>query len=384
MLKSFLTGAALVLLVFSSSAQTKTNKKDSEYQFTITKEIGNTEVKNQGSTGTCWSFSTLSFLESELERMGKGKLNLSEMYIARRAYTMKAERFVRMMGKTNFGQGGAFHDVMNVIREYGLSPDADYSGFAYGQNKHNHSELEEVLIGMLNTLVKLPEGKLNPAWKSAFEGILDGYLGKLPEKVNHNGKQITPIEFRNQLGINPDDYVEISSFTHHPFYSQFVLEVPDNWAWNTVYNVPLDELEQIAENAIMNNYSIAWASDVSEPFFSHKNGLAIVPDKDELTKEDKETLFTKVTPQRNVTQEMRQKGFDNLSTQDDHGMHITGMAKDQNGAKYYIVKNSWGTENNECGGYFYCSAQYLRYKTTCIMVHKSAIPANIATKLKIK
>jgi bleomycin hydrolase len=316
--------------------------------------------------------------------MGKGKMNLSEMYIARRAYTLKADRFVRMMGKTNFGQGGAFHDVMNVIREYGLAPDADYSGFAYGQNRHNHSELEEVLIGMLNTLVKLPEGKLNPAWKSAFEGILDGYLGKLPEKVNHNGKQISPVEMRNQLGINPDDYIEISSFTHHPFYSQFVLEVPDNWAWNMVYNVPLDELEQIAENAIMNNYSIAWASDVSEPFFSHKNGLAIVPEKDELSKDDKETLFTKITTQKNVSQEIRQKGFDNLSTQDDHGMHITGMAKDQNGQKYYIVKNSWGTENNECGGYFYCSAQYLRYKTTCIMVHKSAIPQNIAAKLKIK
>lgn len=386
MKKFFITLALYGCALTAVQAQTKTNKKESAYQFTTIKEIGNTDVKNQGSTGTCWSFSTLSFLESELERMGKGKMNLSEMYIARRAYTLKAERFVRMMSKTNFGQGGAFHDVMNVIKDYGMMPDAAYSGFIYGQSKHNHTELEEVLVGMLNTLVKLPEGKLSPAWKQAVEGILDAYLGKLPEKIDFNGKSITPIEFRNQLGINPNDYVEISSFTHHPFYEQFVLEVPDNWAWNKVYNVPLDEMEQIMENAITNNYSIAWASDVSEPFFSHKNGLAIVPEKEmeAMSKEEKETLFTQMMPQRIVTQEMRQKAFDNLSTQDDHGMHITGLVKDQNGQKFYIVKNSWGAENNECGGYLYCSAQYIRYKTTCIMVHKNAIPAAIATKLKLK
>jgi bleomycin hydrolase len=386
MKKFFIALALYGCSLTAVQAQTKTNKKESAYQFTTIKEIGNTDVKNQGSTGTCWSFSTLSFLESELERMGKGKMNLSEMYIARRAYTLKAERFVRMMGKTNFGQGGAFHDVMNVIKDYGMMPDAAYSGFIYGQSKHNHSELEEVLVGMLNTLVKLPEGKLSPAWKQAVEGILDAYLGKLPEKIDFNGKSITPIEFRNQLGINPNDYVEISSFTHHPFYEQFVLEVPDNWAWNKVYNVPLDEMEQIMENAITNNYSIAWASDVSEPFFSHKNGLAIVPEKEmeAMSKEEKESLFTQMMPQRIVTQEMRQKAFDNLSTQDDHGMHITGLVKDQNGQKFYIVKNSWGAENNECGGYLYCSAQYIRYKTTCIMVHKNAIPAAIATKLKLK
>jgi bleomycin hydrolase len=386
-MKKLLISLALAGNIFTTvQAQTKTNKKESAYQFTTIKEIGNTDVKNQGSTSTCWSFSTLSFLESELERMGKGKMNLSEMYIARRAYTLKAERFVRMMGKTNFGQGGAFHDVMNVIKDYGLMTDAAYSGFVYGQSKHNHSELEEVLVGMMNTLVKLPEGKLSQAWKPAFEGVLDAYLGKLPDKVEYNGKGISPIEFRNQLGINPNDYVEISSFTHHPFYEQFVLEVPDNWAWNSVYNVPLDEMEQIMESAIANNYSIAWAADVSEPYFSHKNGLAIVPEKEmeAMSKEEKESLFTQLIPQRVVTQEMRQKSFDNLSTQDDHGMHITGLVKDQNGQNFYIVKNSWGAENNECGGYLYCSAQYIRYKTTCIMVHKNAIPAAIATKLKLK
>jgi bleomycin hydrolase len=190
MKKFFITLALYGCALTAVQAQTKTNKKESAYQFTTIKEIGNTDVKNQGSTGTCWSFSTLSFLESELERMGKGKMNLSEMYIARRAYTLKAEHFVRMMGKTNFGQGGAFHDVMNVIKDYGMMPDAAYSGFIYGQSKHNHSELEEVLVGMLNTLVKLPEGKLSPAWKQAVEGILDAYLGKLPEKIDFNGKWV--------------------------------------------------------------------------------------------------------------------------------------------------------------------------------------------------
>lgn len=351
-MKRILLSIGLCALVFTSvSAQTRTNRKDSQYQFTIEKEIGNTEVKNQGSTGTCWSFSTLSFLESELERMGKGKMNLSEMYIARRAYAMKAERYMRMMGKTNFSQGGAFHDVMNVIRQYGLMPDDAYSGLIYGQSGHNHTQLEELLTGMLNTMLKMPDGKLNPAWKQAIEGVLDAYLGSLPATVV-NGKALNPQDYARQLGINPDDYIEISSFTHHPFYSKFVLEVPDNWAWNTVYNVPLDEMQQIVEHALRNNYSVAWASDVSEPYFSHKNGLAVVPEKDEVSKEEKEVLFTKPFAQRVVTQEMRQKAFDNLSTQDDHGMHIVGLAKDQLGTPYYIVKNSWGGENNECGGVF--------------------------------
>jgi len=381
-----ITAVSLMLLFSTISAQTRSNKKDSKYAFTIEKEVIASDVKNQGATGTCWSFSSMSFLESELERMGKGKISLSEMYIARKAYEMKAEKYMRMMGKTNFSQGGAFHDVMNVIRAHGIVPRSEYSGLIYNQERFHHSEMEKVLTDLLNTSLQLNEGHLNPAWRPALISILDAYLGKMPESVKAGSKSISPKEYASSIGINPDDYIEISSFTHHPFYTQFVLEVPDNWAWNLVHNVPLNEMAAIMENAIKNGYTVAWAADVSEKGFSHKNGLAIVPEGnwDSMSKEEREKAFNEPVKQKVITQKMRQDAFDNLSTQDDHGMHITGMAKDQNGTRYYIVKNSWGDESNDNGGYFYCSESYLLYKTTCIMVHKKAIPAEIAAKLGIK
>lgn len=379
-----LLSALLALITMDTYSQTRTNKKNGGYQFTIVKEVGATSVKNQFKSGTCWCFSTQSFLESEILRLKKDTVDLSEMFIVRNAYELKGEKYIRMTGKTNFGEGGEFHDVLNVVREKGLVPQEAYSGMPEGQTKPKNSEIDAVLRAMLDAMLKMPDGQMNPNWKKVFYSAIDGYFGQAPEKFSYKGKTYTPKEFAKFVGINPDDYVEITSFTHHPFYEKFILEVSDNWAWNEVYNVPLNELEQIIDNAINNNYSLGWGSDVSEPGFSFKNGVAIIPNRewDDMTKMEKDSIFNTPVEEKVITQELRQKAFDNLSTTDDHGMHITGIAKDQKGTKYYIVKNSWGTDNNECAGYFYASAPFVLYKTTGIMVNKNAIPKDILKKLK--
>jgi len=384
-----LAAAFALLLPAFASAQVqelpvRTNKKESNYKFTVVKEVGTTSVKDQFHSGTCWSYSTHSFIESELMRMGKGEIDLSDMYIVRCNYIEKAIRYVRMMGKTNFGPGGEPHDVLNCIRKYGAIPQSAYAG-NMPDGKPRHNEMDEVLKSMLDAALKLHEKHLSHNWLNAYTAALDAYLGAPPEKFEYNGKTYTPKTFAQYIGINPDDYVEITSFTHHPFYEKFVLEVPDNWAWETEYNVPLNELEQITDNALTNGYSVAWAADVSESYFSFKNGLAIVPEKDwdKMRKGERDSLFTNPGPEKTITQLFRQEAFDNLSTQDDHGMQLTGIVKDQNGKKYYIVKNSWGTEGNECGGYFYASQPYFQYKTIGVMVHKNAVPKDIAKKLKI-
>lgn len=380
-----LLSALLALLTMGTYAQTRTNKKNGGYQFTIVKEVGATSVKNQFKSGTCWCFSTQSFLESEILRLKKDTVDLSEMFIVRNTYELKGEKYIRMTGKTNFGEGGEFHDVLNVVREKGLMPQEAYSGMPEGQTKPKNSEIDGVLRAMLDAMLKMPDGQLNPNWKKVFLSSIDGYFGQAPDKFTYKGKQYTPKEFAKFVGINPEDYVEITSFTHHPFYEKFILEVSDNWAWSEVYNVPLNEMEQILDYAINNNYSLGWGSDVSEPGFSFKNGVAIIPNRewDDMTKMEKDSIFNTPVEEKVITQEMRQKAFDNLSTTDDHGMHITGIAKDQKGTKYYIVKNSWGTDNNECAGYFYASAPFVLYKTTGIMVNKNAIPKDILKKLKL-
>jgi bleomycin hydrolase len=373
------------LLLFSAAAKAQlpeTNLFQSTLRFKTEHSVKNTEVKNQHNTSTCWSFSSLSMLESEAIREGKPAVNFSEMFIVRHIYLKKAENYVRMHGHANFGPGGAFHDVTNAIREFGIVPESVYPG-NLSMNRHDHSELDSALKAYLENLVK-NENRISGNWRAAVHGILDAYLGKLPEKFDFNGKPYTALSFAGFMGIRPDDYLEFTSFTHHPMYKAFVLEVPDNWSWDRVWNVSLSELKEITDFALSRNYSIAWGADVSEKGFSFKNGLALVPEKDYESQMDmeKDSVFTKLVGEKNITEEMRQMAFDDFRTQDDHGMHITGLAKDQSGKQWYAVKNSWGSDRNYCRGYFYCSVPYYQYKTTSIMVHKSGVPPAILAKLK--
>lgn len=405
-IRNTLASALLVGSLGTISAQEDSfsNKEGSDYKFTMIKDLEATPVQNQGRTGTCWSFSSLSFFESELIRKGKGKHNLSEMFIARNAYIGKAENYVRMYGTFNFGQGGAFHDIPWVIKRFGIVPEEVYKGLNYGEDVHNHEEMESMLHAMLKEVVKKPQhGHLTPMWKKAFTEVVDAYLGDLPDnledfKFTHDGKEYTPKSYANELDLNMDDYVSITSYTHHPFYEKFVLEVQDNWALQSGYNVPLDEFMQIMEDAIMNGYTFAWGADVSEKGFSFRDGLAILPE-DESTIQKKgdddkyfntagaekiSNAFLQPVKEKIVTQEERQVAFDNQETTDDHGMHITGIIKDQKGTKYFVVKNSWGTGFNDCDGYFYASFPYVRYKTMNILVHKDALSKEMKKKLGIK
>ena len=380
------------------------NKKNGHYYFELIANNEATDIKNQNRTGTCWSFSSLSFFESELIRMGKGKVELSPMYVVRNAYIGKAENYLRMYGNFNFGEGGAFHDIPWVIERYGIVPTSAYAGLNYGEDKHNHSELNGVLTAMVKTLATKPQGgKLTPSWKKAYTEVVDAYLGDVPENVEDfkfkvDGKEYNPKSYATYLGLDMSNYVSLTSYTHHPFYSSFVLEIPDNWIMKQSYNLPLDELMMVMEESIKNGYTFAWGADVSEKGFSFKNGLAIVPeDESTIIKrgEDNKNFsdagaekiadcFDEPVKEKEITQALRQEGFDNQTTTDDHGMHITGIVKDQKGTKYFIVKNSWGLDNNQCDGYFYASYPYVKYKTMNILIHKDAIPAVIKKKLGIK
>ena len=381
---------SIIVFVFAGFqlvSQTKTNRSNSEYTFTVVKSLDATPVQNQQQTNTCWSFSSLSFFESELARLGKGKdFNLSEMFVVRKAYPLKAQNYLRMHGKNNMAEGGGFTDVLSVIKKYGMMPEELYTGKKNENEPHNHFLLEKILQGALAPAVDGGFQKIDYDFMiSNVESICDNYLGKVPEKFDYKGKTYTPRTYADATGIVPDDYVFITSFSHHPFYEKFVLEVPDNWAWDKAYNLPLNELQETMSYAINNGYTFAWAADVSEKGFLFKDGVAVVPEKsfDQLTDLEKAALGLKPHKQLTITQEIRQKAFDNYETQDDHGMHATGMVKDQNGTLYYIIKNSWGTKRNECDGYFYASESYVLYKTTSILLHKKALPPAIAKKLGI-
>ncbi len=396
---SVLMTFALVFGSWSLRAQDKDTENG--YEFTTKKRIETTSVKDQHRSGTCWSFSAISFLESEMIRMGKEPVDLSEMWTIRHSYSDKAIKYVRFHGNLNFAGGGAFHDVTNVIKKYGIVPEEVYSGLNYGTEKHVHGEIDGVLKGYVDKVLKNRNRKLTPAWHDGFEGILDAYFGEIPEEFEFEGKTYTPKSFaKDVVGLNPDDYITLSSYTHHPFYSTFILEVPDNWAYEEVYNLPVDEMMETMDHAIENGYTIAWASDVSEKGFSWTNGVAIVPEDNfeaiddtemakwsELSDNEKQEMlydFNGPKPEKKITQEMRQEAFDNYTTTDDHGMHITGIAHDQNGTKYYIVKNSWDDKNHIYDGYFYASEAFVRYKTMDIMIHKDALPNDIAKKLGLK
>lgn len=347
----------------------------SGYKFSKVNEIKNTSVKNQQRTGTCWSFATTSFIESELIRMGKEPMDLSEMYFVRYAYIQKADHYVRFHGKTNFSQGGQAHDVINVVKKHGFVPDEVYPGLNYGSDIHNHSELSSVLKGFLDGLLK--NRQISPVWGEAYEAILDVYLGDDIESFNYKEKSFTPSEFAGSMGFDPEDYVEITSYTHAPFYSAFVLEVPDNWSFDEYYNLPIDELTEVMDYALDNGYTVCWDGDVSEEHFSNTNGVAIVPEKENIPEEEsKSPVKEKV-----ITQEIRQESFENYSTTDDHLMHLLGTAVDQNGERFYLTKNSWGEKSNEIGGKLYMSVPYVRLHTIAIMVHKDAIPQRIREKL---
>ena len=400
-MKKLLTAAALGLFCVSGMAQ-EANNKEEGFVFTTVKENPVTSVKNQNRAGTCWCYSTLAFIESELLRMGKGEYDLSEMYIVHNTYLDRADKAVRTHGDVSFSQGGSFYDVLYGMKAFGLVPEAEMRpGVMYGDTLSVHNELTAVSDAVVAAIAK---GKLRSLqkddnnqmlWKKAITAIHDIYLGERPEKFTYNGKEYTPKSFYESLGLNPDDYVSLTSYTHHPFYSSFVLEIQDNWRWAQSYNLPIDEFMQVFDNAIMNGYTIAWGSDVSESGFT-RNGVAVLPDADkaqELSgsdmahwlklKPEEKKLNTKPQPQKWVTQEERQVAYDNFETTDDHGMQIYGIAKDQLGNEYYMVKNSWGT-NSKYKGHWYASKAFVRYKTMNIVVHKNALPKDIAKKLGIK
>jgi len=369
----------VILLILIS---TIASSQETGYIFSIKKELACTPVKNQSATNTCWCFSGISMLESELLRMGKNPYDLSEMYIVRHTYEKKAQMYARMHGSSTFAGGGEYGDLLNGCREVGLVPDIAYPGLNYGETKHNHTEMDASLKGFMDAVIKSP--KLTTAWFGGVNGILDAYLGKIPDSFNYEGKTYTPVSFMKELGINPDDYVLITSFSHHPFYKPFVLEIPDNWAAGFFHNLPLDEFIQVIDNSVMNGYSVGWASDMSDKGFSMKQGVALIPEKNwnEMKEDEAVKVFNGPYPEKIITQEIRQKEFDNYSTTDDHGMHIIGLATDQAGNTFYKVKNSWGI-TGKYDGFIFVSRAYVMLRTTNIMVNKNAIPAAIAKKMGI-
>lgn len=389
-MKALFISCALLLSAFSTFAQ--------GYQFTEVVTVPATPVKNQAATGTCWCFATTSFMESELLRMGKGEYDLSEMFIVRQKYMNQLQDNYLRRGEGNIGQGSLSHTFKNAYRQVGIVPEEVYKGINYDSERHNHSEMVQYMEAIANVAVK--NKKRSPEYDKLIRNLFDTYLGELPAKFTYKGKEYTPKSFAESLGLNMDDYIELTSFTHHPYYVKFDVEVPDNWEHQLMYNLPLDEMIETVDYALNNSFTVCWDGDVSEKGFSFKNGVAINPevkkvedfsntDRARFEKMDeKERLeevykFEQPYPEVKVTPEVRQQGFEAFVTTDDHLMHLTGITKDQNGTKYYITKNSWGTDRNKFGGYLNMSESFVRAKTIYIMLHKDAIPKAIKAKLSL-
>ena len=380
-IKRVIIVALVVLLSFPFIIFSQNN-----YKFTVVKSLAATSVKNQGNTGTCWCFATCSMLESELLKKGFEETDLSEMYIVRNAYVEKAILYVRLHGKYNFGQGGEAHDVINIMRKYGMIPKSEYSGTKTDEAYLDHTLLEIDLKSYLDTLITKHEDKLPADWLKAYEKILDKHFGKIPKSFRYKGNSYTPQSYlKDYLGINPDDYIEFTSFTHHPFYKKFFLEVPDNWSFEQYNNIPLNELIEVIDSSIYKGYTVGWGGDITEKEFSSKSSLAIVPEKDwnDKSKIEKDSTLKVYEKEKNITQEMHQISFDNYTTTDDHFMHITGIAKNDNNDKFYILKNSWGIRGDK-NGYIYASEEFIKYKNTTIIVNRNAVPKKILEECGVK
>ncbi|HJD91999.1 MULTISPECIES: aminopeptidase C [Bacteroides] len=394
-MKKTLLTAAVCLLSFGLYAQ-ESAKSDEGFQFTTVKENAITPVKNQNRSSTCWSFSGIGLLESELLRQGKGEYDLSEMFIVHHTMLDRAELYVRLHGDSSFSPGGSFYDVIATMKKDGLVPQEAMEGIKYGEEKHIHTEIDAVASGYVNAIAKGRFKKLTPVWKEGLKAIYDTYLGECPEKFTYKGKEYTPRTFADELGLKAEDYISLTSYTHHPFYEQFVIEIQDNWRGGLSYNLPIDEFMEVMDYAVKQGFTIAWGSDVSEVGFT-RNGIAVMPDLERtdlsgsdmarwtgMTPADKsKEAVSKPGPEVEATQEMRQAAFDNWETTDDHGMLIYGIAKDQTGKEYFMVKNSWGTDN-KYEGTWYASKPFVRYKTMNIVLHKDALPKAIAKKLGLK
>ncbi|MCH9822250.1 MAG: aminopeptidase [Bacteroidetes bacterium] len=361
-------------------AQESKKEKVAGYEFTNCTQLEAMPVSNQFKSGTCWSFGGLSFFESEIIRMGMPAINLSEMYIVRHAYEMKAQRYLSMQGNFQFGPGGQFHDVVKIAKLHGFLSEADYAGKPVSYGLPVHAELDAITKSMVGVAVKRPNKTLSESWWPSYNATLDSYLGEVNEETDKKG-----METLKATGLVLDDYIELTSFTHLENYKKNILFIPDNWTMSSYYNLPLNDMLAVLNNALDKGFTVAWDADVSERGFSFKNGLAVVPSTpySQMSKAQRDTLFNSTIDEVNVTAEMRQKLFENFETTDDHLMHITGKCKDQNGNSFYYTKNSWGTNRNSCGGFLYTSEAYFKLKTVAIMVHKDAIPKAIRKKLGI-